>query len=644
MFLSLTQLKASLNRLEPFHAFYGTTFLVSKRVGLPVGSTMSISLDREETLFFDEFYKPAPNSAWYYRVFRPSDRRKKWVPARYPMTTSQTNRTRLQFAKAFIHSHGTNIWGWQVNYLDVLEDCLQERRKVPIFDLAVWIYRDTDWPQGTTPVSVIDALVGKFEITNAEQERLFDLQIPSYSEADLFQIAPISWQDLRSEIGQPPDAPLEEGGTLAYLELKSVGPATRLVFEPAERVSLVTGDNGLGKTFLLECAWWALTGQWVSLPAYPRTDAGINDPKISFKITGESPQVEAVASKYDWAGLTWVSPKDRPTIPGLLVYARVDGSFAVWDPARNNLADTKSNSGLVPSSFAFTRDQVWDGLEGKIGIEGKTSAYINGLIRDWVTWQNKPDRYPFEVFRKVLLRLSPPSAGDLGILEPGDPIRLPYDAREIPTLKHPYGDIPIVYAAAGVRRIVTIAYLIVWAWYEHNVQSSLIRRSPQKRMVIIVDEMEAHLHPQWQRRILPSLLEVSQDLAAGLQTQFIVATHSPLVTASIEPYFDVDKDKLFHLDMVQRDMFKSEVVIEELPFVKYGLVDSWLMSSVFELKHARSLEAEAVIEEAKTLQNSVQPAVERIAEVHRRLVRYLSAEDEFWPRWTFFAEEQGLKL
>ena len=265
MFLSLTQLKASLNRLEPFHAFYGTTFLVSKRVGLPVGSTMSISLDREETLFFDEFYKPAPNSAWYYRVFRPSDRRKKWVPARYPMTTSQTNRTRLQFAKAFIHSHGTNIWGWQVNYLDVLEDCLQERRKVPIFDLAVWIYRDTDWPQGTTPVSVIDALVGKFEITNAEQERLFDLQIPSYSEADLFQIAPISWQDLRSEIGQPPDAPLEEGGTLAYLELKSVGPATRLVFEPAERVSLVTGDNGLGKTFLLECAWWALTGQWAEL-------------------------------------------------------------------------------------------------------------------------------------------------------------------------------------------------------------------------------------------------------------------------------------------------------------------------------------------------------------------------------------------
>ena len=33
-----------------------------------------------------------------------------------------------------------------------------------------------------------------------------------------------------------------------------IGPAKRLIFEPAKRLNLITGDNGLGKTFLLECA------------------------------------------------------------------------------------------------------------------------------------------------------------------------------------------------------------------------------------------------------------------------------------------------------------------------------------------------------------------------------------------------------
>lgn len=37
---------------------------------------------------------------------------------------------------------------------------------------------------------------------------------------------------------------------------------------------------------------------------------------------------------FDWDNFNWPIQTDRPTIPGLIVYAKVDGSFAVWDPAR----------------------------------------------------------------------------------------------------------------------------------------------------------------------------------------------------------------------------------------------------------------------------------------------------------------------
>ena len=46
---------------------------------------------------------------------------------------------------------------------------------------------------------------------------------------------------------------------LEYLHLKNVGPAPEMEMKLSQRLNLITGDNGLGKTFLLDIAWWVLT-------------------------------------------------------------------------------------------------------------------------------------------------------------------------------------------------------------------------------------------------------------------------------------------------------------------------------------------------------------------------------------------------
>ena len=46
------------------------------------------------------------------------------------------------------------------------------------------------------------------------------------------------------------------------LRLRNVGPAPRMEMELAPRLNLITGDNGLGKSFLLDVIWWALTRKW----------------------------------------------------------------------------------------------------------------------------------------------------------------------------------------------------------------------------------------------------------------------------------------------------------------------------------------------------------------------------------------------
>jgi hypothetical protein len=642
MFLGIDQIRNSLSRLEQVHPFYGITFLVLKRARLPIESTIEFSLDAENKAFLDLYYKPNKDSVYYYRVFRISDKNKHWLEPDYPSSGLQSINTR-QFRAAFNHPTGSRIWGWRENYLEILKSQLYRRRKIPAFHLAVWLYREREWSLETSVESIIEFFLQDFLITREEKTELFDVSAPDLKKSSqLFQEYKVTWEELRAFLGKPPDAVPEEGGTLTFLEIQGVGPAKQLTFEPGRRLSIITGDNGLGKTFLLDCAWWALTGKWAGLQAYPMSDSRRNEAVIGFKISGDS-ESESIRVSYNWQTQSWKPPKKRPTIPGLLIYANVDGSFAVWDPAKEYLAiqDLGENYS-TPRPFVFTRDEVWDGRDLEVG--GRKTTFINGLLQDWVQWQSRPEKYPFDTLKKVLERLSPPSQSDLGLLKPGEPVRIPYDVRYIPTVEHSYGRVPIVYTSAGVRRVITLAYLIVWAWEEHKIQSELIRKKPQKRMVILIDELEAHLHPQWQRVILSALLDVSEDLATELKVQLLIATHSPLVMASVEPRFDKKIDKLFRLDLSKSDLSGNEIELIQLPFIRQGPVDSWLTSDVFELGQARSVEAEQAIQAAKALQEEDNPTLEDVRKVSDDLRKYLAEDDEFWPRWLFFAEQHGVSL
>ncbi|MEZ4728047.1 MAG: ATP-binding protein [Caldilineaceae bacterium] len=445
------------------------------------------------------------------------------------------------------------------------------------------------------------------------------------------------------ELASPPGIVPDEGSALAALTLQGIGPAKKLSLDFAERINLLTGDNGLGKTFILDCAWWALSGQWAGFSVYPRSDTQRGEAVIAFELLNLAGKHSKVESLYNWEKQAWPLPAARSMVPGLLLYARVDGAFAVWDPAKDYWSSAAKPPDVRP--LIFSREEIWNGIRHH--ADGRTAFLANGLIQDWVTWQNAPDQQSFTILKNVLERLSPPSLemGDLGRLEPGKPIRIAGDSRLIPTIKHSYGEVPVVYASAGVRRIVALAYLIVWAWQEHQEQSALIRKEPQKQMVVLIDEIEAHLHPQWQRTILPALLQVQHELDPEIQIQLLVATHSPLVLASIEPFFAADKDKIFHIELVRHTHSGAEVEIQNVEFVRYGTVDSWLRSEVFELGQARSVEAEKAIEDAKKLQAQEHVPTEEVREVSERLMKYLPTHgDGFWPRWTFFARQHGVDL
>ena len=189
-----------------------------------------------------------------------------------------------------------------------------------------------------------------------------------------------------------------------------------------------------------------------------------------------------------------------------------------------------------------------------------------------------------------------------------------------------------------MKRILGLAYLLVWTRYEHTQAAFLLNQAPVERLILLMDEVESHLHPRWQRSLLPAILMVTKGFSQQMRTQVIATTHAPLILASVEPWFDEKKDRLFTFDLRGGD-----VTLTPVPWAKQGDMVGWLTSDIFGLRQARSREAEMAIEAAEAWMRGEKmdafPEHLRTKErIHRELQRLLPGHDPFWPRWVVTTE------
>ena len=461
---------------------------------------------------------------------------------------------------------------------------------------------------------------------------------------------------------------------IRHLTLQDVGPARTLKFDFAPRLNVLTGDNGLGKTFVLDVLWWVLTTTWVAEPAFPwrpPTDildlgnldgdgdghgggygggaaagAGFGDgrgygggaaarqesdvshadgsvnPSIIAELASPIAAEEAprsVEGSWQWDTQEWLLESAPEVSRGLVVYARIDGSYAIWDAyyARAG-AQTSADAAIV-----LANHEVWDGKEvADADAQGGKRTVIRGLIADWANWQQRRRSPEFEALRRVLHALSSPD-------EPlllGEPTRVHlHDRRDIPTLVTSYGTVPVTHASAGVRRILALAYLLVWSFAEHVKAAKQRRQKPTRDVVVLIDEPEMHLHPAWQRVLLPSLFRAIGMTAPNAAVQLFTATHSPIVLSSLESVFREELDDLF---VLSRD--GSLVQANEESFSKEGDVSNWLSSKAFGYVGSRSREATLAIDAAMDFMANRKADAEHNLRKLGDIMQELPAQDPKW--------------
>ena len=292
-----------------------------------------------------------------------------------------------------------------------------------------------------------------------------------------------------------------------------------------ERLTILTGANGSGKTTLLHLLAKHFGWEFSEL-ATPTKDR--NNGKISY-----------IANWY-----RWFKKKDNNDAIGKITYS--DNSFA-------NLIVPKVNSAIYNieihnrklllglnilshrSAFKYqnipsiatkkrNRKEAYSLIEQEVKKEFLTMGtvykdksinyHIKETLLSWAIGGEgnsfiEPDRELidwFKGFENVLRILMPQTIGFEKISIRNYEIVLVTQS----------GDFMLDAVSGGIAALVDLG------WQIYNLANS------EEEIVVLIDEVENHLHATMQRSVLPDLLEAFPNV------QFVISTHSPLVVSSVK--------------------------------------------------------------------------------------------------------------
>jgi predicted ATP-binding protein involved in virulence len=169
--------------------------------------------------------------------------------------------------------------------------------------------------------------------------------------------------------------------------------------------------------------------------------------------------------------------------------------------------------------------------------------------------------------------------------------------------KTPFGWVTILELSLGYKTMVAWMVDLAARMFERYPDSDNPLAEPA---IVLVDEIDLHLHPKWQRKIFDYLSDKFP------QTQFIVTAHSPLVVQS------APKDA--NIVVLKRE--GDHVVIDnDVKSVQSWRLDQIMSSDLFGIESSRDPETEKWLQERKELlqKKSLTPnEKERLDELNKK--------------------------
>lgn len=351
--------------------------------------------------------------------------------------------------------------------------------------------------------------------------------------------------------------------------------------------TVILGDNGVGKSTLLQCLvaleprrhYYRLNLKWpeerplVELPVNPGDWWRIyRDPSHSGKtsIHGRAAILENLKPDSKLQDiLEIVVPTSSDTVSPIRSFGDNEDSRLQEMRCCSYGATRRMGSAALgrtiedPAASLFMDDVTLIDAEEWLLVEDYAKRRTGARLR-------------FERVQKVLLDLLP-DVEDLRIVEAKS--NRPQPAIEVKT---PYGWVAINDLSLGYRTMIAWTVDLASRLFELYSDSSNPLAEPA---VVLVDEVDLHLHPKWQRELRSHLTTRFPN------AQFVVTAHSPLV---------VQASQNENIVVLRRE--GDHVVIDnDVETVRGWRVDQVLTSDLFGLKTARPPEFDEIIERRNDL-------------------------------------------
>ena len=140
--------------------------------------------------------------------------------------------------------------------------------------------------------------------------------------------------------------------------------------------------------------------------------------------------------------------------------------------------------------------------------------YVTGLVLEDLDFQPLANVDRVNIFRS------------LGVNTIDDPNFINVRPEDRPIYSDEFGQAPL-YAGFLSSGTQTTFLWVYWLAYKILHHYEFADGWKDKPAILLIDEMENHLHPTWQRRVIPALLEHFPGL------QIFATTHSPFVVAGL---------------------------------------------------------------------------------------------------------------
>ena len=344
------------------------------------------------------------------------------------------------------------------------------------------------------------------------------------------------------------DAPLLR---LNKLTLENYRCFEKVAIEFHPELTVLVAENGRGKTAVLEAIRTALSS-FVDSITKTRGNGKLNHQDIRF-IEGTMNEMvpllpTKVAAEVYIAGKIYQWGVNRKSDnPNSRTVTKPVFHLTAIEELRKNADNSVTEEGkpvqLLPFVAAYNTQRFWSDQKEKSAYDRKQEARLYGYsgclspssLKSLVDWYGTKIRERTDPsyrhagtlnYLQPLIKAVNEAIGR--ILEPTKWEELDWDFnRKCLVIKHPkHGKLPIRALSDGVRITVALAMDIARRCFTLNphLENKAILQTPG---ILLIDEIDLHLHPGWQQQIIPLLRKAFPSL------QIVLSTHSPHVLSTV---------------------------------------------------------------------------------------------------------------